>query len=373
MANTDETKGGCPPLSGPSSLGDELGNCLVTGAAGLLGRNLTRALLERGCRVRALVHKTPLGLEHETLECLSGDVRDVSTMLQACEGVTTVFHTAALMSFLGGSSVTKAYRRPAWEINVTGTENLLGACRDRNVKRFIYTSSVDVCFEGTTAENMDQSTPYAKRPKSVYAQTKIAAEKKVLAANGEGGLLTCALRADGIYGPEENLLLDRIVKQAAAGRLTMAIGSADTLQDNSYIDNLVHGEILAAQHLRLGGSACGKAYFITDYRPQNMFDFFRPLIEGMGFTFPTRRIPGGLLSPVLTLWEHLHFRLGVPPPPVGPYELDKVTVTHYGSIRDAERDLGYKPVKTYEQAMEECLLYCRDLLEKIRTRRKRKA
>jgi 3beta-hydroxy-delta5-steroid dehydrogenase/steroid delta-isomerase len=372
VASTDQTKGRCPPLSDPSSLGNELGNCLVTGAAGLLGRNLTRALLERGCRVRALVHKTPLRLEHENLECLTGDVRDVPAMRQACEGVATVFHTAALMSFLGGSSVTEAYRRPAWEINVTGTENLLGACRDRNVKRFIYTSSVDVCFEGTTAEDMDQTTPYAKKPKSVYAQTKIAAEKKVLAAHGEGGLLTCALRADGIYGPEENLLLDSIVKQAAAGRLTVAIGSADTLQDNSYIDNLVHGEILAAQHLRPDGSACGKAYFITDYRPQNMFDFFRPLIEGMGFAFPMRRIPGGLLSPVLTLWEHLHFRLGVPPPPVGPYELDKVTVTHYGSIRDAERDLGYKPVKSYEQAMEECLPYCRDLLDKIMTRRKGK-
>lgn len=356
-----------------SSLGDELGNCLVTGAAGLVGRNLTRALLDRGCRVRALVHNTPLALEHQNLKCLSGDVRDSRAMLKACEGVATVFHTAALLSFLGGSSATEAYRKPAWEINVIGTENCLRACREQRVRRFVYTSSVDVCFEGKPVENMDRSTPYASSPRSVYGETKIAAEKMVLAANGEGGVFTCAIRADGIYGPEENLLLDSIVKQAAAGRLTVAIGSADTLQDNSYIDNLIHGEILAAQHLSPGGSACGKAYFITDYTPQNMFEFFRPLIEGMGFTFPTRRIPAGWLRPLLTLWEHLHFRLGIPPPLVTPYELDKVTVTHYGSICDAKRDLGYKPVKTYEQAMEECLPYCRDLLEKIRNRRKRKA
>ena len=74
----------------------------------------------------------------------------------------------------------------------------------------------------------------------------------------------------------------------------------------------------------------------------------------------------------MTLWEHLHFRLGVPPPPVAPYELDKITVSHYGSIRDAERDLGYQPVKTQAQAMEECLPYCKDLFDKIRNRRKRK-
>lgn len=370
MANTGGDDRGHEPVTDESSLGNELGYCLVTGAAGLVGRNLTRTLLDRGCRVRALVHRTPLALEHQNLECLSGNVRDSRGMLKSCEGVATVFHTAALLSFLGGSSVTEAYRKPAREINVIGTGNLLRACRERRVQRFVYTSSVDVCFEGKQVENMDQSTPYAKRPKSVYGETKIAAEKMVLAANGAGGVFTCAIRADGIYGPEENLLLDSIVKQAAAGRLTMAIGSADTLQDNSYIDNLIHGEILAAQHLGPDGSACGKAYFITDYTPQNTFEFFRPLIEGMGFAFPKRRIPAGWLRPVLTLWEHLHFRLGIPPPLVTPYELDKVTVTHYGSIRDAKRDLGYNPVKTYEQAMKECLPYCRDLLEKIRSRRR---
>jgi 3beta-hydroxy-delta5-steroid dehydrogenase/steroid delta-isomerase len=373
MTGKDGTDRKDTPVGDLPSLGNELGTCLVTGAAGLVGKNLTRTLLDRGCHVRALVHKKPLALEHPHLECTSGDVRDAEAMRQVCQGITTVFHTAALMSFLGGWSVTDEYRRPAWEINVTGTENLLKASRECGAQRFVYTSSVDVCFQGEPNEDMDQSTPYAERPRSVYAETKIAAEKKVLAANGEGGLFTCALRADGIYGPEENLLLDSIVKQAATGRLTMAIGSADTLQDNSYIDNLIHGEILAAQHLGPGGTACGKAYFITDYSPRNTFEFLRPLIEGLGLPFPTTRIPRLLLSPPITLWEHLHFRLGVPPPPVAPYELDKITVSHYGSIRDAERDLGYKPVKTQAQAMEECMPYCRNLFDKIKNRQKRKA
>jgi len=344
----------------------ELGPCLVTGAAGFLGRNLARALLDRGCRVRALVHSTPLRIEHERLECVRGDVRDRDAMGRACETIESVFHTAARIGLLGGRAVTEEYRKPIHEVNVGGTENVLAACREQGVVRLVYTSSVDVCFDGAPIENMNQQTPYASHPKSVYAETKIAAERRVLQANGEGGLLTCALRADGIYGPGENLILDPLVKNLAAGRLKLAIGSAASLQDNSYIDNLVHGELLAARHLIPGGRACGKAYFITDYEPQNVFEFFRPLIEGLGFEVPERRIPRGLLQPVLKLWELLHFRIGIAPPPITPHELDKISVTHYGSIEEAERELGYRPIKSVRQALQECLPYCESLVAACR-------
>lgn len=344
----------------------ELGPCLVTGAAGFLGRNLVEALLERGCRVRALVHRAPLRIEHERLECATGDVRDRDAMGRACRGITSVFHTAARIGLLGGRAVTEEYRRPIHEVNVTGTANVLAACREQRVERLIYTSSVDVCFDGSPIENMNRHTPYASRPKSVYAETKIAAERLVLQSNGDGGLLTCAIRADGIYGPGENLILDPLVKGLAAGRLKLGIGSAATLQDNSYLDNLIHGELLAARHLVPGGPACGKAYFITDYEPRNVFEYFRPLIEGLGFEVPKRRIPRGLLLPILTLWEFLHFRIGIAPPPITPHELDKISVTHYGSIDDAERDLGYWPVKSVRQALEECLPYCERLLAACR-------
>ncbi len=357
-----------PASETSTSLGESLGLCLVTGAAGLLGKNLVEALLARGCRVRALVHKTPLSLEHPNLECMRGDIASAGDVLEACSGVETIFHAAAQIGLLGGSSVTPSYHESALTINVGGTENVIRACQEQAVKRLVYTSSVDVCFDAKPCPKMDRDTPYATRPKSVYAETKIEAEKRVLAANGLGRLTTCAVRSDGIYGPEQNVILDAIVTQLAKGQLSVAIGNASTLQDNSYIDNLVHGELLAAQHLGKGGSACGNAYFITDDTPQNTFEFFRPLIEGLGSKVPTRRIPRGLILPLVTLWEHLHFRLGIGAPPVEPHAIDKITVTHYGSIADATRDLGYRPVKTHAQATEECLPYCRELLDRLRNR-----
>jgi 3beta-hydroxy-Delta5-steroid dehydrogenase / steroid Delta-isomerase len=337
----------------------ELGHCLVTGGAGFLGRNLVKTLLDAGCRVTALVSRTPLKLQHPQLTVLKGDICNAADMQRVCKGVDTVFHTAALIALLGGRFASKQYRQDAWSVNVEGTQNVIDACKVQGVQRLIYTSSVDVVFDGQPLPSMNETMPYAQRPKSVYAATKIEAERRVLKANGEQGLLTCAIRPDGIYGAEPNEMIDRFYGQLAAGRLQAKIGDGTTLQDNSQIANLVHGEILAARHLVQGGVACGQAYFIGDAEPMNSFEFFRPLIEGLGYTVPQKVISPGLLGPIVTVWQALHFLFGAPKPMLCPHELDKITVTHYASIDKARRELGYAPVINTAQALAECVEYCK--------------
>jgi 3beta-hydroxy-delta5-steroid dehydrogenase/steroid delta-isomerase len=350
------------PPAGGASESVRLGRCLVTGAAGFLGRNLVRALLERGCRVRVLIHRTPPEMAHERLQRLGGDVRNLGDILRACEGVDTVFHTAATICLMGGRGATRDYRRGAYQTNVEGTRNILTGCRRQGVERLVHTSSLDVCLDGSPMQEMSEAVPYAARVKSLYAETKIAAEKLVLEANGCEGLLTCAIRPDVIYGAERNYMLDRFMAELTGGRLLAVVGDGSALKDTSHVENVVHGELLAAQQLVSGGTACGKAYFITDGEPVNAFEFFRPLIEGLGYRFPRIRLPRGLLMPVLRLWQYLHFRLGVAAPMLTPHELDKVSVTHFASIDAAREDLGYKPIKTVAQAMPECLAYCKSML-----------
>ncbi len=341
----------------------QLGVCLVTGAAGFLGRNLVQRLLDEGIAVRALVRKTPLRIVNENLQCTPGDVSNVDDVVQACRGVDTVFHTAALVSLLGGSAMRKSYRDDAWRVNVTGTANVIDACVSAKVKRLIYTSSVDVCFEGKPLPNMNESLPYAQHCKSVYAETKVAAEKLVLEANGRSGLATCAIRPDGIYGAEPNEMIDRFVEQLSAGNLAARIGPNSALQDNSHVTNLVDGHMLAAQHLVADGVACGQAYFIADDEPMNTFEFFRPLIEGLGHRFPQREVPAWLVKPLTHAWQAAHFIFGVPRPMLSPHELDKICVTHYASIDKARNELGYTPKKSVAEAMRECLRYCESNLK----------
>jgi len=117
----------------------------------------------------------------------------------------------------------------------------------------------------------------------------------VLAANGTNKLYTCAIRPGGIYGAEENEVIDRFYEQLKAGRLFARIGNGKAMMDNSQIDNLVHGKLLAALHLGESGNTNGQAYFISDGEPMNSFEFFRPLIEGLGHKMPALYIPGWLV------------------------------------------------------------------------------
>jgi 3beta-hydroxy-delta5-steroid dehydrogenase/steroid delta-isomerase len=345
----------------------ELGNCLVTGAAGFLGSHLVRGLLEEGYPVRAVIRNTPLELEHPNLEIVRGTVEDADRMREVCEGIDTVFHTVAQLSLLGGKAASESYRRSAYAANVEGVENLSAACIAHGVPRLIHTSSVDVCFNSEVDLEMNEHTPYATNMSCLYTETKIAGEKIVLSANGKNGLLTTVLRPDGIYGLGNNIMLDEMFRQVTNGRLVATIGFPGAVHDHIYVDNLVHAEILVAKHLVDGSPVCGKAYFVTDNHPLPLFEFMRPLIEGLGYKIPRLNIPYQPVLAFLRLWQYLHFRVGFPPPPFTPHEIRKLAISHRPSSEAAKRDFGYEPVVTPEDAMARCLAYYRESLDAVRT------
>mgnify|MGYP001813999862 CR=1 FL=1 len=344
----------------------ELGRCLVTGAAGFLGSHLVQKLLDEGYSVRAVIRNTPLELEHPKLEIVRGAVEDADRMVEVCEGIDTVFHTVAQLALLGGAAASGSYRESAYAANVGGVENLIAACLAHGVKRFIHTSSVDVCFNSEVDLDMGEHTPYATNMSCLYTETKIAGEKAVLEANGKGGLLTTVLRPDGIYGPGNNIMLDEMFTQVTKGRLVATIGYPGAVHDHIYIDNLVHAEISIARQLEAGSVVAGKAYFVTDNHPLPLFEFMRPLIEGLGYQVPKLNIPYPPVLGFLRLWQYLHFRIGLPRPPFTPHEIRKLAISHRPSSEAAERDFGYAPIVSPEDAMARCLAHYRERLDAVR-------
>lgn len=332
-----------------------LGLCLVTGAAGFLGRNIVRHLLDQGYIVRALINRMPLVIEHERLEIVTGDIRDREAMVEVLKGVETVFHTAAQIALLGGWFVSEAYEAEARSINVDGTAILLDVSRAAGARRFIYSSSIDVCFGGKPLPNMTEDLDYVRSPKSVYVKTKIEAEKRVLKENGKDGFFTCAIRPDGIWGAEPNDMIDGIAAQIRANKMKVRIGDPSTLQDNSHVKNLVHAELLAAGNLGPHGIASGKAYFISDGEPRNTFEFFRPLVEGFGKEMPEKVLGAGFLRLIASLGQAMYFLFGASEPMLSPHAVDKVSVTHYASNALAEKELGFVPVISYAEGMQECI------------------
>ena len=336
----------------------KLGYCLVTGGAGYLGRNLVYELIWRGHRVRIL-DKVELSFNHEGLDFVKGDLCNFEDVRKACEGIDTIFHTAAMYVFLGWAP--RKLRDEIFAVNVGGPQNVVEAALDAGVKRLVHTSSNNVTFGGPIIDG-DETLPYVAKPEDLYTETKILGEKTVLAANGRGALLTCAIRPGGIYGPGEQLMLARVVEECASGKLVATLGDGSAKSDNAYIENLVDAHIEAARHLVPSAPVCGEAYFISDGVPLNYFEFFRPFIEGMGFRMPTRKIPARFIYAVAAVWEWLHWAIRIPRPMLSRLEVRKMVVSHYNRIDKAKRDFGWEPSVSFEEAVDESLAYCRDLL-----------
>ncbi|WP_174396477.1 3-beta-hydroxysteroid dehydrogenase [Mycolicibacterium sphagni] len=351
---------------GDATLTTDLGRVLVTGGAGFVGANLVTELLERGHFVRAFDRAASSLPPHERLEVLQGDICDTATVAAAVDGIDTIFHTAAIIDLMGGASVTDEYRKRSFDVNVGGTKNLIQAGQAVGVKRFVYTASNSVVMGGQRIVNGDETLPYTARFNDLYTETKVVAEKFVLSQSGVDGLLTCSIRPSGIWGRGDQTMFRKLFERVIAGHVKVLVGNKDAKLDNSYVHNLVHGFILAAEHLAPGGSAPGQAYFINDGEPINMFDFSRPVVEACGEKWPTFWIPGGLVHAVLTGWQWLHFKFGLPQPPLEPLAVERVSIDNYFSIDKARRDLGYVPLYTTEQALKECLPYYTQLYAEMK-------
>ncbi len=330
--------------------------CLVTGAAGFLGRALTSALAERGIRVHALDVRP--GMEqHRLVTPFAGDIRDYDIVRRAADGCATVFHTAAVMNFLG------IWDRKTWRevhgINVEGTKNVIRACREAGAARLVYTSTDSVCYSKEPLVNGDESLPYPERCLDIYAITKIRAEKAVLDADDrEAGLRTVAIRPAGIWGAGAGCyMVSKLVRELRKGSFVATVGDCTSLADNTHIDNLVQAELLAAEKLVVSpGVVGGQAYFMTDEEQMNLIEWFRPLIEGLGYTVPKRSIPTRLMYALAFVMEWLH-RFGGPKPFMTRLEVHNLTSSFTFRCDRARRDLGYSPSIGRDEGMKQCVDY----------------
>ena len=351
---------------GDASLTTDLGRVLVTGGSGFVGTNLVTELLDRGLEVRSFDRATSPLPAHPRLEIFQGDITNVDDVAAAVADTDTIIHTAAIIDLMGGASVTEEYRRRSFAVNVTGTKSLVHAPQKDAVKRFVYTASNSVVMGGQRISGGSETLPYTERFNDLYTETKVVAEKFVLSQNGVKGLLTCSIRPSGIWGRGDQTMFRKLFESILAGHVKVLVGSKNAKLDNSYVHNLIHGFILAAQHLVPGGTAPGQAYFINDGEPINMFEFARPVVEACGQRWPKLRVPGRPVWLIMSGWQWLHFRFGLPKPLLEPTGVERVYLNNYFSIAKARRDLGYQPLFTTTQALENCLQYYVDLFHQMR-------
>jgi len=319
--------------------------CLVTGGAGFLGRNLVTALRAKGCPVHVL-DTAPSPRPQEGVRWFQGDVRSHADVLAACEGVDTVFHTAAVIEAL--THARRSVVHAIESINVGGTQNVVRVARRTGVRRLVHTSSIVASF-CMDAAGGDESAPYSTS-RDLYTSTKIAGERAVLDANGNG-LLTCAIRPGGIYGPGERMTYGRLVRALKIGVPLVVFGDGAARLDYVYIDNLVDAELRAAERLVEGSPVCGQAYFLSDETPINAGQFSIELVKHMGLERRLVRVPNPVARAMGAAWERVYQVLGVGKPLFTVANVKLCDIDHYFSIDKAKQHLGYTPLVDTEEGL----------------------
>jgi dihydroflavonol-4-reductase len=165
-------------------LGDR--GILVTGGTGFLGSYIIKELVEKKCSVRAIrrSHKLPAYISSEIfdkVEWVEGDILDVISLEEALEGIDTVIHAAAIVSF------TKKDREQMYRVNVEGTANVVNMALEKNVRRLIHISSVAELGRTTTGGSVNEEKKWEEsKVNTHYAKSKYKSELEVWRGVSEG-------------------------------------------------------------------------------------------------------------------------------------------------------------------------------------------
>jgi len=222
---------------------------LVTGAGGFIGSHLTEALVERGAKVRALVHYNALGLwgwlDHspykDQIEVVAGDIADAGSVRQAMTGREVVFHLGALIAIPYSYVAPNSYVRA----NIEGTLNVLQAARELGTRRIVHTSTSET-YGTARYVPIDENHPL--QGQSPYSATKIGADKLAESFHLSFRVPVVTVRPFNTFGPRQSAraVIPTIITQCLAGE-AVKLGSLSPTRDLNYVGNTVEGFIKAAE------------------------------------------------------------------------------------------------------------------------------
>src|ERR1700724_1349363 len=303
---------------------------LVTGAAGFLGSHVARQLVARGEDVRVLVRASSSNraISDLSLEYVTGDLRDQSSLARAMSGVQRVFHVAA------DYRLWSKHPQDIYDSNVGGTKNLLAAARQAGVEKLIYTSTVATI--AVDRPELPNEFTDSKLDEMVghYKRSKWLAEQEVLQAAKEGLPVLVAMPTTPV-GPWD-------WKPTPTGKIIV-----DFLNGKmpGYVEtglNFVGVEECAAGHLLVSEKGKVGERYLLGAENLTLKQVLDTLAKITGLSAPKHKIPHGLALTAAyasTIFSRLTFREpGIP--------VEGVKIARHKMFVDcsrAQRELGFRP------------------------------
>lgn len=311
---------------------------LVTGASGLLGSSVARALVTAGHRVTTLQRRAS-GVQG--VRDVLGSVTDQEAVTEAVAGQTAVIHLAAKVSMAGNPSEFE-------RVNVEGTRTLLTEAREAGVSRFVHISSPSVANAGHSLVGAPAEVADPVTARGEYARTKAQGELLALAASSKH-FPVLVLRPHLMWGPGDTQLTERIIERCRQGRMPI-LGSGGALVDTLYVSNAVDAIVAALEAVT---RVHGEALVVTNGQPRPIGEFIDRLAKAGGAGTPKLRIPaapalvaGSVVDKVWNLSEHDD------EPPLTRFLAEQMTTAHWFDQRRTREVLQWEPNVSFDEGME---------------------
>ncbi len=258
---------------------------LVTGGAGFIGSNLCEAILKLGHRVRCLddlstgfQRNVDLFADNPDYEFVKGDIKDLDTCLEACEGIDYVLNEAAW------GSVPRSIEMPLFYCanNIQGTLNMMEAARQCGVKKFVYASSSSVYGD---EPNLPKTEGREGNLLSPYALTKRCDEEWAKQYTRHYSLPTIGLRYFNVFGRRQNpdgayaAVIPKFIRLLLRGERPIINGDGRQSRDFTYIENVIEANLKACLAPK---EADGEAFNVAYGGREYLIDIYHSLTKALG-------------------------------------------------------------------------------------------
>jgi UDP-glucose 4-epimerase len=262
---------------------------LVTGGAGFIGSHMVDRLVNDGYDVRIIddlstgrIDNIQSLLSAGKVDFVKGDIRDFSLVTKSVDDVDDVVHFAAL------TSVPFSVKNPelTFDVNLCGTLNLIRACAQEDVGRFVFVSSCAVCGD---PESLPVREEHRTDPISPYAESKLIAERYCLGFQERQLLRSVVLRFFNVYGPRQGMndysgVITRFIDRVKRKEPLVIYGDGSQTRDFVNVHDVVEA-ILASMK---SGDAEGEVFNVGSGKPTSINELAKTVLELAGVDLEIR-------------------------------------------------------------------------------------
>lgn len=306
--------------------------CVMTGATGHVGYALLLELANNGDKPTILIRKDSKIFDGIDCTKVYGDVTDPASLEKAFEGAEIVYHLAGMIELKPGNEDA------VYKVNVTGTKNVVAACKKCGVKRLVYMSSVDTYPPLPGNQVMTELSHYdPSMLEGAYAKTKAEATQYVLDSNGTDGLETVVLQPSACIGPYDFKVssVGEMVRMFLGGNFPVTLGFGGY----NFVDvrDIAVGTRAAAEKGRPGECyiLCGDVMSVDA--------FIRTLAKVLNMKVPAITLGKGIVDVVAPIME-VYYKVTDTTPLFTRYSIRKLVSNCNFSYEKAKAELGYQPM-----------------------------